>query len=177
MSFICLDCNKDFKFKSHFDRHKNSIKSCKEKLTIGTIIKRELRSIDNKIYNYTNNCTDTLCGFCNKDYSNKNNLQRHIDSYCKIKKDLIDKKNKLLIDRTNNNKNIRKINKKTDLKTDDTDIIDDSIPPVTGDTNIGDNINGDHNININGNLYANNINDINLFTDNFYNFSTTFISK
>ena len=50
-----------------------------------------------------------MCGFCNKKYSNKNNLLRHINDYCDIRKDLIEKRTKITDMKKNNNDKIKKI--------------------------------------------------------------------
>ena len=72
-------------------------------------IEKELKTINNKIYNCTKKSIDNMCGFCNKNYYNKSNLRRHINEHCDIRKDLIEKRTKLTDMKKNNNNKIKKI--------------------------------------------------------------------
>jgi len=86
--YICLNCNYDFKQKSHYVRHiENKKKPCKaiennlQKLQNLTINLQDLQNNNEKVNIIVNNCT-----FCNKTYSDKYTLARH-QTTCKKKKE------------------------------------------------------------------------------------------
>ncbi len=66
--YLCIDCNKRFKFRSELERHKNKKNRCV-----------------NNIFN-NNVEQSTECRYCSKKYSNKYNLERHKKT-CKSRND------------------------------------------------------------------------------------------
>jgi hypothetical protein len=113
--YICLDCLKNFgNSKSHFERHLNKKKSCK----INNIFTPNLHQISNNLHQITPLCIEKyknkkenkekskeeskeenkeenifLCEYCQKIFSRKFCLDRHINGRCKEKVKL-DEKNK-----------------------------------------------------------------------------------
>lgn len=129
--FICKICNKEFKYKSHFSRHTNS--NCHRvnnneinKIDVSNIVNLEeltkmLHNINQKIYIRNKKTKDTICGYCNRKYSSKTNLQRHILLSCIDKntiynnKELITKQIKII--KLIKNDNINTEEKETEDKT------------------------------------------------------------
>ena len=71
VSYKCDRCNKQFKLKGDWTRHKNRIRPCKK------ILHKKKK---NNSHNFT-------CNGCHKTYVSKYNLERHKLSYCKVLKD------------------------------------------------------------------------------------------
>jgi hypothetical protein len=121
--FICSKCQKEFKYNYLLIRHNNRKKSCLiENNIIEPIVDdnnieknicennsakqidkeirntdKELKQIDRKLdFNLKISLKNNKCNFCEKEYSKKYNLLRHIKDFCVCVKELNDKKNKLL---------------------------------------------------------------------------------
>ena len=130
----CPKCNVIFDRKSHYDFHINKKFDCSafkdysnnindEKTTTLNICKNlqefaEFNINENNEFfikpNNTNNTDNSsfCCLYCNKNYSSKYTLSRHLNNNCKIKKDNDDEKKnifKLLLDKENK-ENREKIN-------------------------------------------------------------------
>jgi hypothetical protein len=58
----------------------------------------KINNIDNKILELTEQSIQTkkTCTFCNKNFNNKNNVERHIFSSCTVKKEMISNKNNII---------------------------------------------------------------------------------
>ena len=105
MVYKCLKCNKEFNRKSHYDYHINRIRSCvslyddknnnnikiTQKHTITTqnhTNSLENIFLNNKTFNsdiINDDNYELICTYCNKKFSRKDSLNRHLTIYCKIK--------------------------------------------------------------------------------------------
>jgi len=103
--FTCEKCYEEFEYNSLFIRHCNKKRNCGTIENITNVFNAKIELIDNKINNITMKSfrSNDKCYFCNKIYSTKCNLQKHIKNICHIKKDLlatqeeiINKKNRVL---------------------------------------------------------------------------------
>lgn len=65
--FVCYKCNRIFKLKHHLKAHLNKKNSC-DKVCM-------------------NKFATNICEFCEKGFSNSYALKRHINLYCKVKKE------------------------------------------------------------------------------------------
>jgi hypothetical protein len=108
MSYTCPKCNKLFDHKSHFTIHLNKKKSCSEDVS-------------------SNSNTDTTnnkfsCQFCDKTFTRKYTLDRHLLASCKLKnisiiktndkiKSIEEKMNKLIEENAELKDNIQKLSK------------------------------------------------------------------
>lgn len=80
--YICDRCNKIFDQKSHYNDHLNRKKPC---IAITPGAEPKLTNIIQK--NGNNIISDVLkCSFCNKVFTRKDNLTRHMNDRCQIKK-------------------------------------------------------------------------------------------
>jgi hypothetical protein len=126
--YPCPKCKKEFDYNYLLLRHLNKKKPCNTKNNLLTTVTNKIETIENQINENErlslNNLSFT-CNFCNNNYNNKSNLRRHIKSYCDVKKELINSREKLInekqlllinIDENNNMKlemeKLKKENKK-----------------------------------------------------------------
>jgi hypothetical protein len=87
MPYTCNKCNKYFRAKSHFDTHINKKFPCS----------KEKEAKKNELL-INNNCE---CEYCFKLFARTDTLKKHIDSYCKAKK------NKDIQDKIDNDQNLK----------------------------------------------------------------------
>ena len=97
--YKCNGCLKDFDKKCNYENHINKKKPCKQQ------INEDDEEQDDDILNLNEpfeidileeNINDPLtCVYCYKKYSRQDNLKRHIDNYCKVKKDEDEKDRKI----------------------------------------------------------------------------------
>ncbi len=99
MSNICQKCNKSFKFNYLLVKHLNNKKPCDRIDNVIKSIDKKIEIIDNKLNEKYENNLEYLCNYCNNNYNNKSNLNRHLKSYCKVKNTLIEEKNNLIIEK------------------------------------------------------------------------------
>ena len=96
--YICIVCDKEFKYKSLLDKHKARKIPCKKEinkeLNIETI-KRDYNNIVNKIYKHTVNTKGVICGFCNISYSTRSNVLKHVKNSCIEKKKMEAERDKI----------------------------------------------------------------------------------
>ena len=93
----CEKCDKEFKKNCQLQNHLNRKFPC---ITIEGIINKylnKIKKIDNDIEEITKISIETNkeCNFCNKTFSSKHNLIRHIEKSCLSKKEMINKRDKL----------------------------------------------------------------------------------
>lgn len=143
---ICDKCGKEFKYKYLLIRHKNKKKDCNKLNEIDFIYRNKIIDIDKKIIDIKNDIINNdnkiedldiknnrlekkilllknkslkiekKCLFCNKDFSNKTNLLRHINNNCTENKDFNNKKlcinediNRIINDNKELQENINKL--------------------------------------------------------------------
>jgi hypothetical protein len=82
--YRCTRCGKDFEQKSHYDNHRNRKKPCIE-FTQNNSISPKIHSILPQKSSQTLK-SEFVCNYCRKEFSRKDNLHRHIDGYCKVKR-------------------------------------------------------------------------------------------
>jgi len=94
----CDKCDKEFKYKYLLKRHQNNKNPCITDTSLITKYDNKINNIDSKILELTEQSIQTKknCMFCNKNFNNKNNVERHIFSSCKVKKDMLNDKNKII---------------------------------------------------------------------------------
>jgi len=90
----CPNCNKDFKFNCHLNRHLNGKKKCKQNLdnkynclndSLQTL-KNKFQKIANQMHLNDNSYKDNECAYCFKTYTTKRVLVTHIEKSCKNRK-------------------------------------------------------------------------------------------
>ena len=119
--YKCNKCSKEFIYNYLLQRHNKKKKSCisildeqdahniKDIETKLLNLDNKLLDINNQISYIENNNNDKIdnslnmirCLFCDKNFSSKSNLMRHIKIYCLIYKKIIDEKNLLEINKNN----------------------------------------------------------------------------
>jgi len=123
--FKCPRCEKIFTHKGHYNRHMNRKFDCTNKLQTKDgknkkIIKKEIVTVKKKENKDTHNKIQSkikkefICHLCERTFSRKDNLRRHLNKYCKIKKER-DEKDKiyqqLLIERNDMEYKMNKLEK------------------------------------------------------------------
>ena len=163
--FICNICNKSFLRKYHLTRHQNNKKKCtsiensqnnEEAPQNNEEAPQKIEENEGNLDNGENeeNCENIkqsyICSNCNKEYSRKDNLNRHIDKYCKniIK----NRENNVIIELLNENKKI--LDKMKDLE----EKVINAPPSIINNTH-----NNTHNIHVTNNIL--NFNDLNYSID------------
>jgi hypothetical protein len=99
-TFECNKCGKLFKYQYLLRRHISSKIRCDTTDYINKIYNDNIKEIDDKInelYTLSINSKNN-CFYCNNKYSTKSSLLRHMNS-CKIKLNLINKKNSYIVKR------------------------------------------------------------------------------
>lgn len=123
--FICARCNHITKQKIEMRRHLNKINICKIKNLNNTLSKDELDNkslerIDKLSDKNFNKKNELDCKNCNKHFSNKSNLKKHIKNVCFNKiNETNELDNKIIIESNNENyneHNNEKLNKKINEK-------------------------------------------------------------
>ena len=106
--YKCLSCNFSTKLKSNYNRHLNTIKHQKNTKEKGNKNKKEIKNTHKTTQNHTNmfflphdttqNHTNLkfFCDLCEKSFTRKDALTRHIKKYCKEHKKINSEKNLLL---------------------------------------------------------------------------------
>lgn len=110
---VCEKCNKSFEKKSHFIQHLNKKKSCIE-------TNKEKPKKSSEILNLPQNSSkqpqkpsqknNYNCSFCNKMFTRNDNLYRHVNNACKIRKQQEEEKEKIFIELLKQNELIKKQN-------------------------------------------------------------------
>lgn len=123
MEYICPNCNKDYCQKSNLDRHLNKKKPCVRTNNILNLAhdstqntlkntSKTLKNTFNVLENSKNNKLNDLevknndfketnedneikCGYCQAYFSRKTSLKRHLDNYCKAKKQQDDEREEI----------------------------------------------------------------------------------
>ena len=93
----CNLCNKTFEFNYLLERHQNRKKSCANGGINGNIdtAKRKYDYQVNKINKLNAKTTDKMCGYCDKIFTSKSNLNKHMNNNCRNKTSIEKKKNEL----------------------------------------------------------------------------------
>lgn len=76
-TYKCDRCLKEFDQKCHYENHINKKFPCKEKPQNPSNTSQNPSKIEN---------ISTMCNYCGREFSRKDNLHRHITGYCKVKK-------------------------------------------------------------------------------------------
>lgn len=151
-TFNCYYCNKEFKFKSLYQRHINKKKSCQNIVDDNN---QKIEEINKKYINITQLINNKYnlsivdkCYFCDKTFSIKSNLIKHKNNYCKnYKKLLILQQNyKELINNNNEitklkeeNKKLQEENNKIVIKNKDNIKDDNNVKTINNNININNN--------------------------------------
>jgi uncharacterized protein YejL (UPF0352 family) len=117
--FECEKCNKQFMFDSLLKKHQSRKRSCVTVDDYNIKIKNITETISNKINESL--ITNTHCMFCEKQFSNKSNLSKHINKVCSSKLELDKEKNKIIEDKNKmieDKKNKERDNEIKQLRTD-----------------------------------------------------------
>ena len=88
MKYVCNLCNKDFKQKSNYNVHINRKRPCVNIITDNDLLENNLSpNTANLPPNTANLLSNNLCCiFCNKNFTRKDVLNRHINYRCKQNK-------------------------------------------------------------------------------------------
>jgi len=142
----CKICSKEFKFDYLLLRHNNSKKKCKplnnnddfynieeqsdidedtindkifnnKKYNNISKLEEEIKILDDNIINNTKISLDEIkCMFCNKDFSKKYNITRHLNNYCTSLKKLNEDKNKMIEEINKLNEEMNNLRTQMELK-------------------------------------------------------------
>jgi hypothetical protein len=88
--FVCEICNKEFKRKQHLENHNKKKYSCLLNKNKTQNNSKNLKNQDNQ--NNQVNEKKNICNYCKKPFTRIDNLTRHIDNRCKVRKRLIQDK-------------------------------------------------------------------------------------
>ena len=93
----CNLCNKTFEFNYLLERHQNRKKLCANNGINGdiSVAKRKYNYQVSKINKLNAKTTETMCGYCDKTFTSKSNLNKHMNNNCRNKINLEEKKNEL----------------------------------------------------------------------------------
>ena len=99
--FNCEKCGKEFEFNCLLTRHLEKKLPCDTYTNITKNYDNKIISIDTEIETKTVKSLEekTKCLFCDKLFLTKTNTNRHIKHYCLKKKELIEEKDKIIIDK------------------------------------------------------------------------------
>ena len=104
----CPKCNAEFDRKSSYEKHINKKYDCSPIKEENTEICKKLQEICKVEKNVQkNNEINFSCSYCNKKYSSKYTLSRHLENGCKIKKEKDEEKEnifKLLLEKEKQHK-------------------------------------------------------------------------
>jgi len=122
--YKCEKCEKEFKYKYLLKKHENRKFKCNSVNSINTInnIKNnyedKIKNIENELEYKTKLSLEkkNICLFCNLSLSTKTSTSRHINKYCKVKKELINEKIKLIQNKNETNDNDDNNKLKNELK-------------------------------------------------------------
>ena len=87
--YTCNICEKTFCRKYHLERHENNKKRCVRKIEHKniTLKNEELMSKNEELMSKNEENMDKkvgfICEYCNREYSRKDNLNRHVEKYCR----------------------------------------------------------------------------------------------
>ncbi len=112
--YFCEKCKKDFNKKYLLVRHQNRKKPCDNIDNININYDKQIQDKNNLIEQTLQKSleTKTLCLFCNSILINKGNLTRHINTFCKVKKEMVQDINKIIEEK---NKLIEQKNKQLEI--------------------------------------------------------------
>jgi hypothetical protein len=97
---ICDKCGKNFNYAYQLKKHQNKKFPCDNIKNIESRTNKNISSIEEEIKTKTEKSLESLiCMFCNKVQTNKSNAVKHIDKFCKKKRELVEN-----IDRIENDK-------------------------------------------------------------------------
>ena len=166
--YTCNICEKSFCRKYHLERHENNKKKCVKKIH-HEIIAPKIEEITQKNEEITQKNEEKMskneeikenkkagftCEYCNREYSRKDNLNRHIEKYCRNVKN----ETGMLIELIHENRKI--LDKMQHLE----EKVVTAAPPVISTTNITNNThNTNNNIHVTNNII--NFNDLNYDID------------
>jgi len=122
--YKCEKCEKEFKYKYLLKKHENRKFKCNSVNSVNTInnIKNnyedKIKNIENELEYKTKLSLEkkNICLFCNLSLSTKTSTSRHINKYCKVKKELINEKIKLIQNKNETNDNDDNNKLKNELK-------------------------------------------------------------
>ena len=95
---ICEKCKKEFKYKYLLDKHLNRKIPCVTNNLMIDRYTKEIEDINNKLNEYIISSYEskTTCYFCNKLFSKRGNLERHLNLTCNTKKQYVTRKDLLI---------------------------------------------------------------------------------
>jgi uncharacterized C2H2 Zn-finger protein len=96
IEFKCSKCGKIYSTKGSLKRH--LMQSCKGSLvTTKLVINSDQKVITNKMTINTKEYKDTIikCKMCEKTFTKKTNMYRHVRDYCKVKKNMLIEREKI----------------------------------------------------------------------------------